>query len=442
MTLRNLLPVILLGIAVASAVHGQSDPADPAFSAVPFDRWLAEGDPAAFHWSVRIVGTELNSHQRLQTRLEVQIDGNELVNRRGHGQLIVMIQFQDSADHVYRTHGEIDLQNVEDSTGKLNIQYFQDAMVVPGDYRVGVVIFDTKTKEHSAVQKPLHVNPLRSDPLPGAWSDLPAVELLRAMDPPDGWFLPYVTGRLHVPLVTRRPIRIEVLMNASASGTSRGLTAGTVNSRNLANMIPALKLFSQMQGTEANLHMTLLDVPKRSVVFEQDTAGQLDWNGVRAGLTAADPNKIDVHALEHREQNAQYFVDQVRERLLPERTPRQVEADPYRVLIVLSGPLVLDSVKHISPLEPLAKSQGKVYYIRYRLPAARLPTAAPTFDPRSRYGGGRRSNPGAARQQVPDEAFDSLEPLLKPLQPRLFEVYSPDQFRKALATMLEEIARL
>jgi hypothetical protein len=40
------------------------------------------------------------------------------------------------------------------------------------------------------------------------------------------------------------------------------------------------------------------------------------------------------------------------------------------------------------------------------------------------------------------EAFDSLQPLLKPLQPRLYDVYSPEQFRKALSSLLDEIAKL
>jgi hypothetical protein len=37
---------------------------------------------------------------------------------------------------------------------------------------------------------------------------------------------------------------------------------------------------------------------------------------------------------------------------------------------------------------------------------------------------------------------DQLEPLLKPLEPRLFEVATPEQFRKALAAILAEIAKL
>ena len=37
---------------------------------------------------------------------------------------------------------------------------------------------------------------------------------------------------------------------------------------------------------------------------------------------------------------------------------------------------------------------------------------------------------------------DQLAPLLKPLDPRLFEVRTPEQFRKALAAILGEIAKM
>jgi len=32
--------------------------------------------------------------------------------------------------------------------------------------------------------------------------------------------------------------------------------------------------------------------------------------------------------------------------------------------------------------------------------------------------------------------------LLKPLQPRLFDIYSPEQFRKILANLMDEMGRL
>jgi hypothetical protein len=37
---------------------------------------------------------------------------------------------------------------------------------------------------------------------------------------------------------------------------------------------------------------------------------------------------------------------------------------------------------------------------------------------------------------------DYLEQTLKPLKPRLFDVYSPEQFRKMLGALLDEISRI
>ena len=438
MTFNPLLPLLALGLAGSSTALAQGNGApDPVFSSMPFERWLAEGEPTHFRWSVRVGGAELNSHQRLQTRVEIQVDGNELVSRRGDGELGVMIQFEDGAKRLYQTHGGIDLKEVKDDTGKSNIQYLQDAFVLPGDYRVSVVIFDAKTRDHWAEQKTLHVSPLRNDPLPDAWKDLPAVELLRALEPPDSWYMPYLSSRLRLPVATRHPVRIELLMNASPSGPSRGLNTGTANNRNLANLVPALKVFSQMEAAGGSLHVTLLDIPNRRVIFEQDAVRRLDWTRLRAALTQADPNKIDVRSLEHREQNAPYFLQQVRERLAPASSAAGAADEPIRVLIVLAAPMTLDSGEKPRLPESEVKQQGPLYYVRYHLPPERMPLGFEAF---SRMG--RRYPAGMQQPAGPPEAFDSLQPLLKPLQPRLYDVYSPEQFRKALSSLLDEIARL
>ena len=439
MTFRPLLPLLaLLPAAILSLPAQDGGALDRVFSVVPFERWLAEGEPTNLRWSVRVGGAELNNHQRLQTKVEIQVDGNELVSRRGHGELVVMIQFEDGAKRLYQSHGGIDLQDVKEEAGKSNIQYLQDAFVLPGDYRVGVVIFDAKTRDHWAEQKTLHVNPLRNDPLPGAWKDLPAVELLRALEPPDSWYIPYVNSRLQLPVAPRRPVRIELLMNASPSGPSRGLNTGTANSRNLANLVPALKVFSQMEVAGGSVHVTLLDISKRRVIFEQDAVRQLDWTRLSGALTAADPNKIDVKSLEHREQNAPYFLQEVRERLGPAGSRAGSGAEPVHVLIVLAAPMTLDSGEKVHIPELEAKSQGLLYFVRYHLPPERMPLG---FETLSRMG--RRNYPGSLQPPAAaPEAFDSLQRLLKPLQPRLYDVYSPDQFRKALSSLLDDIGKL
>ncbi len=449
MVLRHGLTIVLLGWA-AFASAGAQGVSDPVFAAVPFNRWLADGDQTKFRWTTRVLPAELSSHQRLLAGAEIQVDGNELVGRRGHGQLVMLIQFRDSADRAYQAHGIVDLQNVKDEAAKSNIIYDQEAFVLPGDYRVDLVLFDAKTGEHSAVQKTLHVNPLRNDPLPAAWKDLPPVELPHAMETPDAWFRPDLTGRLQLPVTARRPIRVEVLMNTAASGPTQrpaagqglgggqgGLGVGTISNRGLANVVPALKVFSQMAVSGGSLHVTLLDIPNRRVIFEQDAVRELDWPRMRDALTEADPNKIDVRSLAHREQNAQFFVEQVRQRLGDASRPGAEE--PFRALIVLSGPTTFNSGEDMRPIELTGKPNAKVYYIRYHLPQE--PLAIPAmYDPLMPRG--RRNLPGAGLPPAAAEPFDSLGSLLKPLQPRVFEVYTPEQFRKALSSLIEEIARL
>src|SRR6185369_2530879 len=82
-TFRSLLALLTLGLAGISTAPAQGNGApDPVFSVVPFERWLAEGSPTALRWSVRVGAAALNNHQRLQSRVEIQVDGNELVSRK------------------------------------------------------------------------------------------------------------------------------------------------------------------------------------------------------------------------------------------------------------------------------------------------------------------------------------------------------------------------
>ena len=203
---RLLLSVV---VCVAFAENPPSNsPPDPAFAKIPFDRWLTERDQGHFQWTARISNAELANSQRLRVIVEIQVDGNELVKRRGKGELVFFTQFSDNEHRRFQNHGAIELKDVTDDAGKSNFTYTPAALVVPGDYRVDVAIFDTGSGEHATLQRTLHVAPLKGDPLPGSWQDLPAVEFTEPGDPPEVWFQPHLTGRLHLPLETRRPLQV------------------------------------------------------------------------------------------------------------------------------------------------------------------------------------------------------------------------------------------
>jgi hypothetical protein len=153
------------------------------------------------------------------------------------------------------------------------------------------------------------------------------------------------------------------------------------------------------------------------------------------GVRGAVPNTIDARSLEHREQNAQLFVEQVRERVLGGGSQ---PGEPLRIGVILSGPMGFASGEDLHPIEAAGKSDGRSYYFLYHSLPPPLLMMPPSLDTLR----GRRGVPTAPPRPMSLEPLDSLGSLIKPLQPRVFDIYSPEQFRKALGTMLDEISRL
>jgi hypothetical protein len=96
----------------------------------------------------------------------------------------------------------------------------------------------------------------------------------------------------------------------------------------------------------------------------------------------------------------------------------------------------------LHPIQATAAPDSRVFYIRYRTVR---PHPERQAEP-GRFGRGRWDaagpegrRPGYRRQEM---EIDQLEPTLKPLAPRVFDVETPEEFRKALATIVAEIAKM
>lgn len=425
-----LTPVLLVwSLAAAPFAPAQNGSPDSSFARIPFDEWLKGGDQTRMKWSVRVSHPQLSNHQRLLVEVETLVDGVELAKRRGKGQLVIFVQVTDAQDHRYQNHGVVDLEKLEEGIRAQMISYIHHLFVQPGDYRVAVAILATATGEHSVKQEQLHVVALKNDPLPDAWRDLPPVEFLPPDEPPDSWYLPEVKGRLHLPLTTRHPARVEVLLNLTPSERLSG--SQRVQNRNLAALLPALKVISQIEASDAALDIKLLDLSRRRVTFHQEDVRELDWARMRGSFAESDPGIIDVKSLGERHHAAAFFVKEVG------RAIERAEAKPARVLIVFSSPVEFESGEELSPIESGEIQDGIVFYIRYHVPVVR-PNPVPFQPP---YPPVRRGRPNFTPRPQPP-AVDQLAATLKPLAPRVFDIDSPEQFRKALATILAETSGL
>src|SRR5262249_15630359 len=145
-------------------------------------------------------------------------------------------------------------------------------------------------------------------------------------EPPDSWYLPEVTGRLHLPARLREPARIEVVVNLTPS--DRRSASVRVLARNLGAIISSLRALARAHFGKAALNIQFLDLTRQGVTFRQEGVRSLDWTAMRDGLKQAEPGTIDVKALEDRRRKASFFTKEVGARLAG-----------TRVLIVLSSPV-------------------------------------------------------------------------------------------------------
>ena len=389
-------------------------PVEKVFAAVPFDRWVKQGPQAPLPWKVRIQSYGLSLHQRLRAHVEVELAGKDVVKLPLGDRLVALVQVSDAAGHPFRDYSFFLLKEVPPQFKKLKVFLNSDFFVLPGEYKVTMVLFDAMTGEHNLMEAPLIVGQLKDDPLRGAWSGLPAIEFLAPrLEGPDSLFRPDITGKLHLPLATKRPLRIELLADVTASDLFRGSTR--FYNRYLSVVLPLLKALSQIQLESGSLSVAMLDLRHHRVTFEQDEVKELDWPRARAVLAPENgPATIDIAALEQRRESPAFLQDELLRRLNAPAPGPQPAGGPVHVFVVIGSPMDFYSFRNLPHMPPGSEEKCVVYYLQFEL-----------------------LNPRYA-----DGAVGNVRNMLKPLPVHAIKVRSAESIRHALARILEEVANL
>jgi len=412
---------LLLGLALQAFPATRDYLSEELFRRFPFDRWAARGTHTDIHWSARVNGPILTNHQRFVGAFEALIDGREMFKRSGHGQLVVLVRIKDASGQASQGGTVLDLSDIPEQAKLQDWSVVQTAFLLPGDYDGEIAVCDTKTKEYSFARRKLHVAPLHGDPLPNAWRNLPAVEMIPALDVPDAWYLPEILDGISIAPGNERPVHVDVLVNITPSERASGSVR--IFRRNMGLIIPALKSLTAMAPVDGGLDVAITDLVQHSIVGEQKNIRELDWGSLRKAFAETTPGVVDARTLAQERTMKQYFRDQIQ---------RHVDSQPGpRVLVILSTPVVFEKQEDIVPLNLPFDPNRRVIYIRFR----------PYLPPVVRRGTGGRGGPPPMAVPPPVMMEDDLEGILRPLTPRILNVTQPLDFRKALAHVLEEIAR-
>jgi hypothetical protein len=424
--------LIVFSFRCIPAVRAQGHETDLAFQAVPFERWLADGPRAQLPWRTRIFAPELSQHQRIWARVQIELDGNELLKRCCDGRSVALVEITDQQGRKYRNYAEQDLKEVKQGVSQYMVTLSWDVFVLPGDYQVALVLYYSGREGHSLAVERLHVGALKNDPLPESWRGLPAVEFC---DPQpegvDAYLLPGITSRLRLSIMTRRPIQVEILENLTPYQAEQRHPAQYKD--RLGVLLPILRTFGQMEVQNGSLGLTTLDVKRRRETFAQEGVkeGQVDWAGLKKALEANITTAIDVHDIRESEQYGAFFQQEIERRLTAEKRTGPGEGQALPVLIVISAVMQFRFVKTIS-ITPPPGGNFVVYYLRYEFPppsSQRSVLALPQVQ-------------GQDSSERFEQTVDGIGKALKDLKPRVFTAHSAEGVRKAIAAIAREISQM
>jgi hypothetical protein len=407
----------ILCILAAIAV-GQPGHPDSAFDDVSFDKWLKNSDDGRIQWTLRVFPPQLDEYQRLSAYIWAVVAADEFAARPNPGRMVLLMEIRDRDQHTYRSHRALSLPKWTNPADFAGVKSIENVCVVPGDYEVAAAVYDTETREHSLKRAKLKVPEIAHDPLRSAWRSLPNVELSRECGPRD-------SSRLSLAVETRRPVHIDVVVNRPIERLGAYILG------------PRIEVLSEMEIPDGWMQVTSLDLQRRRSI-SQRVEGNLELRRVWTRPLDNRRYTVNVHTLENEKGGAQFFVSEVG-KLLDRPVP---EAE--HVLIVLSNPRRFPKGEDLRPIQAKIPTGTHVFYIRcdYRQyfagPVAMSHPPGPgdwSTPPEL------PSGPGTQVNRRPDNS-DSLEQTLRPLDPRVYHVTTPLQFRNAVAEMMTEISRL
>jgi len=443
LALRIYLTAVLLALAAPEA-WPQAPAPPPALDKlrIPFDQWFAEGDREEVPWKVDFWKPWLRLDQRIGFSVNATVSGKQLA-KLGPAHDLYLGARLGRPEGPWLGHGIVGAQIEKPLEKNIELRLTLGFLVRPGKYMLAVFLYDDSTGKRSFMTGRLEVPPLRKDPLAGADQNLPVVEIVPGESGLDAFFNPSITSRLNLPVITRRPLRVEIIANTSGSDGE----SGAAERRSLGFAITGLKLFAQLGVANGTLHLTALDIPRRKILFEQEEVHSIDWAGLRTALDSIDPVTISVQALQGRKENAAFFrntvMDKLRERFR-ERAPAAnagagnggsaspAAPRPLRVFIIVSPALMFARGTDMTPVPAEACDDCRVYLLRrYSWTPLAYESAFPSGGRRRRFG-----SPWIPRSHFSD---DQLHRLLKPLAPRTFNIYDAGDLRQAMGRILADL---
>jgi hypothetical protein len=436
---RALFALLALGLGLALPAHAQEVSIDSVFADAPFDKWNAEGPKVQIPWKVQMAVDKLSIHQRLIATIQITVPGAELLKRSHDEHILMLIQVTNGAGISSRDYGTLELADLKPEAKHSDVEFSWEAFAAPGQYEVSVALWDKKSGEHNFMHRLFHVDAYKNDPLPGMWRGLDAFEFWAPKrDGPDYIFHSDIEGKLYLPLATKRPVEMEVLLDLTPSAAIFRGNYGYYN-RYISGAVPIFKVFSQISMTNGSERLAALDLVQRHIPFEQSRGKDLDWPSLSKALQPDNgPGVVSVKDLQNKRQSPVFLREEIVRRLSRPATQAGKQAErPLHVFVIIGSLMDLYAFPSLPAVETGNEEDCIIYYLQFDF-----------FEQdQHRYHRYERSDPvNSDLQALEHKGFTgapgNLEKMLKPLKMRVLRFRTADEARHALATVMAEVGRL
>ncbi len=440
--LDKALRVIALCLAAGTVLSAQSHIAEQRSDRFPLQEWLDEKERSQIPWQITFSPPQLWWDQRVEVSVEVYVSGNDLANRGSEHEFVLVMRLLDA-------HTKIDLGRATNRArtteglphrgqvrmGRERTLFMElRAYVLPGDYKADILLFDQLTGDRNVTHRQFRVTPIKRDPLPEAFRNLPRVEFWGGVSSLDTLYAPHITSRLWLPIKSRRSLKIDVV----------------AESENPRMMLGLLKVFSQLEVANGTLRITMVDLHRGRVLFDQEDVHQLDWPHLRQAFQSFEQapkekfegdfnSRIPKHTAEFlRNLLAERMTTSVQQRAeIEQRKGREQEGNPCteggaRIVILLFQVMYFSRGADLSPISLESKCKPAVFHLFL----SEFPMQFETHEIGEEPGTIGCCFP--VRKYVPDE----LDRMLEKVRPHLLMADTIEKMRKALAVILTESSRL
>ena len=372
---------------------------DEAFdlTSIPLEDWLQQGEKEEIPWSIHTEKPSVRMDQRTEAPYSAAIQAREANKLKGDDLYFIALVTNQTGQRLMRpkvVHHIVDTQLPNQSELR-----FSDAVLAqPGEYQLWLILYDLKSGVHNAAKRRIVVTTIEDDPLPTVDKQLVQVELPPLSDR-DGGAVTQFIDDLMLPVRNKHPLSLELI--SVLSPPEQWARRRDIVRRHNQQTASVLNTFAQMRLAQSTISITGVDLNHRTVPFEQKTLEELDRQRLVDALHNLKDQTISYETLEKGGGSA--FLRTSMEAALERKE------DATRVFIIVSSLNVFDRTADLEPLKLRENCKCRTYYLRFR---------------------------------NGNDAFDDIEKVIRPLNPKIFNLNSGLDFRKALAEIIRDLENL